>query len=280
MSIDDRLRAGLPLVLDELLPDDVEQGLALTLQRVERRRGLRRGGYAVALVAAVAVVATVAVRVDDEPRSLEPVGPPTDQVLVLDSELGSPDEPAPLKAATYAIGFLGASDDAPWAEIEVPAGWGHDRLHPATGPDLDPHLRRIELSGVAMVAADPCEDSFAPVGPDVADLMNSLAAQQTVEPARPRPVRIDGHDGQVLEVHVPVDVDVAGCDHDGSLVPWMSPGGSHTTVFPGWTYRVWAVDVDGERLVILAAHGPDATAAEQAELLRMVETLELVPPRV
>ena len=217
MSIDDRLRAGLPLVLDELLPDDVEQGLALTLQRVERRRGLRRGGYAVALVAAAAVVATVAVRVDDEPRSLEPVGPPTDQVLVLDSELGSPDEPAPLKAATYAIGFLGASDDAPWAEIEVPAGWGHDRLHPATGPDLDPHLRRIELSTVAMVAPDPCEDSFAPVGPEVADLMTSLAAQQTVEPARPRPVRIDGHDGQVLEVHVPVDVDVAGCDHDG---PW------------------------------------------------------------
>ena len=200
MSIDDRLRAGLPLVLDELLPDDVEQGLALTLRRVERRRGLRRGGYAVALVAAVAVVATVAVRVDDEPRSLEPVGPPTDQVLVLDSELGSPDEPAPLKAATYAIGFLGASDDAPWAEIEVPAGWGHDRLHPATGPDLDPHLRRIELSAVAMVAADPCEDSFAPVGPDVADLMNSLAAQRPSGRPGPVPSPIDGHAGQVLEV--------------------------------------------------------------------------------
>ncbi len=164
MSIDDRLRAGLPLVLDELLPDDVEQGLALTLQRVERRRGLRRGGYAVALVAAAAVVAAVAIRVDDEPRSLEPVDPPTDQVLVLDSELGSPDEPAPLKAATYAIGFLGASDDAPWAEIEVPAGWGHDRLHPATGPDLDPHLRRIELFTVAWVAPDPCRSSTDPSG--------------------------------------------------------------------------------------------------------------------
>ena len=153
---------GLPSVLDELLPDDVEQGLALTLQRVERRRGLRRGGYAVALVAAAAVVAAVVIRVDDEPRSLEPVDPPTDQVLVLDSELGSPDEPAPLEPATYAIGFLGASDDAPWAAIEVPAGWGHDRLHPATGPDLDPHLRRIELSTVAMVAPDPCRGLVRP----------------------------------------------------------------------------------------------------------------------
>ena len=164
---------------------------------------------------------------------------------------------------------------APWAEIEVPAGWGHDRLHPATGPDLDPHLRRIELSTVAMVAPDPCEESFVPVGPEVADLMTSLAAQQTVEPARPRPVRIDGHVGQVLQVHVPLDVDVAGCDN-GSLVPWMSPGGSHATVFPGWTYRVWAVDVDGERLVVLAAHGPDATPAERTELATMVETLRFV----
>ncbi|MET0739606.1 MAG: hypothetical protein ABW035_15125 [Acidimicrobiales bacterium] len=275
MPIDDRLREGLPLALDELLPDDVEQGLALTLQRVERRRGLRRGGYALALVAATAVVAAVAIRGDDEPRSLEPVAPPAGQVRVLDPEVGSAAEPAPLEPDAYAIGFLGASDDAPWAEIEVPAGWGHDRLHPATGPDLDPHLRRIELSGVAMVAPDPCEQSFVPVGPEVADLMTSLAAQQTVEPARPRSVRIDGHVGQVLQVHVPLDVDVAGCD-DGSLVPWMNPGGSHPTVFPGWTYRVWAVDVDGERLVVLAAHGPDATPAERTELSTMVETLRFV----
>ena len=77
-------------------------------------------------------------------------------------------------------------------------------------------------------------------------------------------------------MRVPVDLDVTGCGHGGTLVPWMSPGGSHVTVFPGWTYRVWAVDVDGERLVVLAAHGPDATAAERAELATMVETLRFV----
>ena len=50
----------------------------------------------------------------------------------------------------------------------------------------------------------------------------------------------------------------------------------HVTVFPGWTYRVSAVDVDGERLVVLAAHGPDATAAERAEFSNMVESLRFV----
>jgi hypothetical protein len=279
MSIDDRLRAILPTVLDELGPD-VEQRLALTLQRVDRRRGLRRGGYAVALAAAAAaVVAVVVVRADDGPRSLEPAEPPTDQVLVLDSEEGSPDDPAPLEAATYAIGFLGASDAAPWAEIEVPEGWSHDRLHPATGPDLDPHLRRIELFTVTSVAADPCRSSADPVGPEVADLMTALAAQRTVRPEPPRPVAIDGYDGSLIQVRVPVEVDVRECQLGGALVPFMIPGGSHATVFPGWTYRVWALDVEGERLVILAAHGPEATPAERAELTRMIETLEFVPPR-
>jgi hypothetical protein len=146
----------------------------------------------------------------------------------------------------------------------VPAGWGLDQVALVTGSDLDPHLRRIEASVVAMVAPHPCEDSFVPVGPEVADLMTSLAAHRTVEPARPRPVTLDGHDGQVLEVRVPDDVDVAGCGHGGTLVPLMSPGGSYTTVFPGWTYGVWAVDVEGERLVVLSAHGPEATAAERA----------------
>ena len=170
--------------------------------------------------------------------------------------------------------FFAAADDAPWAQIQVPAGWGLDRIHLLTGPD--PHLRRIELSTVAMVAPDPCEESFAPVGPEVADLMTSLAAQETAKPEQPRRVTIDGHDGLALEVRVPLDVEVAACDHDGTLVPWMSPGGSHVTVFPGWTYRVSAVDVDGERLVVLAAHGPDATEAERAELATMVESLRFV----
>ena len=71
---------------------------------------------------------------------------------------------------------------------------------------------------MAMGAPDPCEDSFAPAGPEVADL-TALAAQQTVEPARPRPVTLGGHDGQVLEVRVPVELDVTDCAHDGTLVP-------------------------------------------------------------
>jgi hypothetical protein len=44
----------------------------------------------------------------------------------------------------------------------------------------------------------------------------------------------------------------------------MSPGGSHVTAFPGWTSPVSAVDVDGERLVVLAAHGPEGHRGRNA----------------
>ena len=231
--------------------------------------------FARGALAALVAGAITACSTGTDSGSPDPVAAST-SARTPDATEGSEDGPTPLEPGPHALAFFAATDDAPRAEMQVPAGWGLDRIALVTGPDLDPHLRRIELSTVAMVAPDPCEDSFAPVGPEVADLMTSLAAQRTVDPARPRPVSLDGHDGQVLEVRVPVDLDVTGCGHGGTLVPWMSPGGSHVTVFPGWTYRVSAVDVDGERLVVLAAHGPDATAAERAELASMVETLRFV----
>ena len=233
-------------------------------------RPIARGALAALVAGALAGCST-----GTDSGSPDPVAAST-SARTPDATHGSEDGPTPLEPGPHAMAFFAATDDAPHAELQVPAGWGLDRIVLVTGQDLDPHLRRIELSTVATVAPDPCEASSAPVGPEVADLMASLAAQQTVEPARPRPVSLDGHDGQVLEVRVPLDVDVTGCDHGGTLVPWMSPGGSYVTVFPGWTYRVWAVDVDGERLVVLAAHGPDATATERAELADMVETLRFV----
>ena len=129
-----------------------------------------------------------------------------------------------------------------------------------------------------MVAPDPCRSARAPVGPGVSALMDAIATQTTVRPGLPSPVTIDGYSGQVVQVRVPSQVDLTRCD-GGRLVPFWLNGLTSTSVFPGWTYRVWALDVEGERLVITAALGPEATPAEQAELLRMVETLEFVPPR-
>ena len=234
-------------------------------------RLITRAAVAAALAGLLTACSPDAVPTNTADDAAAPEPAPT-----LDSSVGSPEEPAPLAAGRYAIPFIGASDDAPWAEIDVPEGWGHDRLHPATGPDLDPHLRRIELFTVSRVAADPCRSSTDPIGPGVDDLMTALAAQRTVRPEQPRPVSIGGRDGQQMHVRVPLDLDVTRCQLGGGLVPLTLAGGAHATVFPGWSYRVWALDVAGERLVILAAQGPKVTVAQRAELATIVETLRFV----
>lgn len=59
----------------------------------------------------------------------------------------------------------------------------------------------------------------------------------------------------------------------------LGVGGSWASVFPGWTYRTWVLDVDGVPVLIMAAHGPDTTATERAELTAIVEDLTFVDGR-
>jgi hypothetical protein len=232
-----------------------------------------------AALAALALLLTACTANDQPSTTSTPSPAAVATTLELDSADGSPDEPTALAPGRYAIPFIGAPQDAPWAEIEIPAGWAHDRLHPATGPDRDPSLRRIELLSVASVAPDPCQGAvLEPAGTSVAELMQAMSAQVTVIPGRPRPASIDGYSGQMLPVRVPIAVDLGQCAFANTLVPFWVTGQSWTTVFPGWTYRIWGLHVDGHRLVVLAAHGPQTTKAELAELTAMVESLEFVEP--
>ncbi len=160
----------------------------------------------------------------------------------------------------------------------MPAGWGQDRLHLATGPDLDPHLRRIELLKVTAVSPDPCNADVVSVEGDITATVQALTQQDSVRPSEPRPVSIDGYDAQLVRFHVPAGFDTTTCWDEESLRPiWV--GGSWASVLPGWTYRLWVLDLDGEPVTILAAHGPDTTPSELAELTAMVEGLSFVAPR-
>jgi hypothetical protein len=273
MSIDERLRADLPAALDEVRPD-LEADLGSVLGGAGRRRTVRRAAYAAGLAGAAAVTALVLGLTGDEPpKTVEPVAP-HHGVRVLDSERGTPQDPAPLEPGRYVLPTFGGTEGTPWGRVEVPAGWGQDRIHLATGHDLDPHLRRIEVSSVDRVAPDPCTGTMRPVGPTVEALVSALTRQRRVEHGTPRAVTIDGHPGQVVRFQVPQDL----VDCPPSLTPFGF-GASWVSVFPGWTYRLWILDVDGERLVVFAAHGPHTTRSELDELNAMVEGLRFVAPR-
>ena len=277
MPIDEFLRAGLPAAVDDVRPD-VETDLAVVLRRAGRRSRLRRTAYTVGLAAAAAVAAMTLGLDGDDPRGSVDPAAPFDDLRVLDSQRGSWDDPAPLDAGRYAIPFIGAADNTPWGEVEVPAGWGQDRLTLATGPDLDPHLRRIELLTVTAVPTDPCNGRPVQVEGGVTATVKALTKQAIVRPSEPRPVSIDGHDGQLVRFQVPEGFDVEEC-WDGESLRTVWVGGSWAVVFPGWTYRLWVLDLDGDPVTILAAHGPDTTPTELAELTDMVEGLHFVEPR-
>lgn len=276
MPIDDRLRTDLSAALDDVRPD-LEESLMSTMQRVQRRRRLRWSTYAVGAAAAAVAAFAVVTATEDASRSVDPVEPVEDTVRVMDGGVGSPEDPAPLAPGRWAIPFIGASDDAPWAEIEVPDGWEHDRLHPVVGTDLDPQLRRIELGTIQVVNRGLCDGFQVPLGTTAADAITALRSQEQVRPGRPRPVTIDGYSGQVIRFEVPPAGEL-DCNADEALVPFRAVGGASATVFPGWTYRVFVLDVAGERLAILAAHGPGVTADELAELTEMVTSLRFIDP--
>jgi hypothetical protein len=277
MPIDDRLRTGLPAAFDDVRPD-VDAELAILRIRAGRRTRVRRAAYAGGLVAAAVVAAmTFGLGGDDTQGSVDPVAP-GGEVQVLDAGRGSPEKPVPLDPGRYAIPFFGAADEAPWGEVEVPTGWAQDRLHLATGQDLDPHLRRVELLTADSVAADPCEGVLQPVPAKVTAIVTALGEQRTVRPSAARPVSIDGYSGRSMRFRVPSQLDVEKCWDGQSLKP-LGLGSSYTSVFPGWTYRIWILDAAGDPLLIMAAHGPKTTPDELAELTAMVEGITFVAPR-
>ena len=290
MSIEQRLRDGLSANTEHLQPY-VEGELDRVLQRAHRRRRVRTAGFGLAAVAAVTagvlwlpgVADSIRADGDGDPAERPTQVRPTQTaeviggVPVLDSERGSAEDPAPLEAGRYAIPVLGAVNNAPWGQVEVPGGWGQDRLHLATGPDLDPHLRRIELFVMTTVSPEPCEGLLQPVEGRVSDIVAALTEQRTVRLSAARPASIDGYSGQLMKFRVPLGLDVEDCGD--SLTPFGVED-SWASVFPGWTYRVWILNVEGDPMAIMAAHGPETTSTELTELTGMVEGMRFIePPR-
>ncbi len=117
-----------------------------------------------------------------------------------------------------------------------------------------------------------------PVAPQVSAVVAALSEQRTVQPGQSQPVSVGGYSGRLLQFQVPSDLDVGTCwDGQGGLRP-MGVWGSWTSVFPGWTYRTWVLDVEGDPLVVMAAHGPRTTPTELAEVADMVEGMDFVAP--
>lgn len=263
-------------VLDQL--DTTPQRRASwPVRRLPEMNTIAKFGLAAAVVAIAAVVGfnyLVAPNVgaprlvDSSPTpSLSPSPSPTPQPLG-----NAPLDPGPV----IATGF-GASESVTFRFI-VPEGWvGFSGVGvlPATGTEA-PDGMGIGLGEVnAGLFQDPCRwaagEPEVPVGPTVEDLANALAAQTAYEASDPAAVSLGGYSGLRVDLQLPSDLE--SCD-SGEFYPWV---GSIYSQGPDNRWDVWILDVEGDRIVVLATHFPGTSAEDLAEQQAIIDSLVIEP---
>lgn len=182
-----------------------------------------------------------------------------------------PLDPGPV----IATGF-GASESVTF-RFTVPEGWvgfGGVGVLPVTGTEA-PGGMGIGLGEVnAGLFSDPCgwaASDEVPVGPTVADLANAFVEQASYESSTPVDVTLGGYVGKRVELHLPSDVE--SCDN-GEFYPWV---GSIYAQGPDNIWDVWILDVEGDRVVVLATRFPGTSAEDRAEQQAIVDSISIEP---
>ncbi len=165
----------------------------------------------------------------------------------------------------YALDFVSESVDTPMVLIDVPAGYDAGGGGSKFLADADLGFRHFDAWTVTAVATAPCGDSdWVDPGPGADDLADALAALPVWESTRPVPRTIGGHEGVYLELNVPARTP-AECE--GQPNSWRDHRGVSQGVGEGKTQRLWIVDVDGYRLMLVAGYfpGPEGPTPEQMD---------------
>ena len=138
----------------------------------------------------------------------------------------------------------------------------------------------ISTWAVDNVFANPCHSNNTlldpPIDSSVDGLVTGLASQKGHPATTPTDVEVDGYAGMYMEMTVPAGIDVADCDH-GEFRTWADPSGCCRYLQAGQRDLLWILDVEGNRLVIDAALGPQTTEQDRADRIQMVESIRIEP---
>lgn len=167
------------------------------------------------------------------------------------------------------------------ATVTIPApGWAgssgilvkNDSVDPPAGAGM------IVFPGDdVFVYGDPCKwSSTTPATPvTTADaLVTALAAQASRDASAPVDVTVGGYAGKRITLHVPDDADFSACDQ-GYFGSWgvaseTTPARYHQG--PGQIDEVWALDLNGELVIIDTAYYAGTPAEHVAEIRAIVES--------
>ncbi len=186
--------------------------------------------------------------------------------------------------------YLPAAPDTPLRfSFTVPAGWSttdqyiyKDRgsVAPVYAPGGGPGDVAFFTWVVSHVFGDAChwQGSLVDAGSTVDDLVSGLRAQKGRVASTPTQVVLGGFAAKRIELTTPSDLDLSTCDR--SVVSfWPDPGpdvsGGLCCTLAGSTDVVYVVDVAGSRLVVVARHQADSTAADIAELEAALASIKI-----
>jgi hypothetical protein len=211
----------------------------------------------------------------DEPRNEPPFVRLIDNDADLDQIAG--------EAGAYAMTARGHEKSAPLAVVDVPEGFSNFGAFAMWPQDVAAEIgepyQAIQYWTVYGVHPDPCRHRGAApeIGGSVADLAGALETQQvTTMSSVPQQVSLDGHAAVYVEVTIPNTIDFGRCG-EGYLQIWdgVENDSQHAWNEPGLD-RLWIVDVDGVRVVLLASTSPDATDAQADALEDIITSVRFV----
>jgi hypothetical protein len=234
--------------------------------------------------AAVLVVAVVGYNLLPGPGGSGGPGPsPSPTATESPTATPQPTDPAPLTDGPMPAGrylahpftgrnaYIGIS-------LTVPDGWVAFQgvgLLPTTGSS-GPTGMGIGFGLVNYLYSDPCHGhavADVAVGLSVDDLVTAFQAQSAYETSTPVDVTLGGYSGKQIDLLVPSDLDLSTCDN-GEFYFWE--GGIYAQG-PENRWHLWILDVEGQRIVILAQDFAATSAQDQTELRAIVDSIKIEP---
>jgi hypothetical protein len=115
-----------------------------------------------------------------------------------------------------------------------------------------------------------------PVGPTVADFVDAVAQHPILDTTAPVDVTLAGNSGKHFDLQVPADISTCESESSGppQYRPW-EPG--IYAQGPGQRWHVWALDVDGVRVVVQSFDYTRTSAAHRTELQAIVDSIKIEP---
>lgn len=249
-------------------------------ERRQRRESRIRKVGALAIAAAIGIVAVVVViRAADEGTGTQPGGEPTDTNGIPTEQAIPPLSGGALEPGRYVFTSYDPGLDASY-RISIDVADGYEGIGGWAARRIGTSQTGVNTLAIGDVYADPCQwegsliDRSAVSSTD--DVVAALASQKGLRVSTPTDVTVDGFAGTYMERTVPARTDLSDCD-GGQFRVYLEPSGGERFLVRGLLSLLWIIDVDGVPLVIEASLDAGTSAQVRAELLQMVESVQIDP---